>query len=68
MSLLTVRATGGSSACTARHLGVRGDTEPLLSQNLPFKQLERRYREAFPRLYENSFVVIDAVPESPTLI
>jgi hopanoid biosynthesis associated RND transporter like protein HpnN len=42
------------------HLGIRGDTESLFSQDLPFKQIERRYREAFPMLYENMFVVVDA--------
>jgi hopanoid biosynthesis associated RND transporter like protein HpnN len=42
------------------HLGIHGDTELLFSQDLPFKQVERRYREAFPMLYENMFVVIDA--------
>jgi hopanoid biosynthesis associated RND transporter like protein HpnN len=46
---------------TVRDLGIRGDTEYLLSQELPFKQSERRYQEAFPLLYENIFVVIDAV-------
>lgn len=42
------------------HLGIRGDTESLFSQDLPFKQAERRYQEAFPMLYENMFVVVDA--------
>ena len=42
------------------HLGIRGDTESLFSQDLPFKQVERRYQEAFPTLYENMFVVVDA--------
>ncbi|MCH7644017.1 MAG: MMPL family transporter [Myxococcales bacterium] len=42
------------------HLGIHGDTESLFSQDLPFKQVERRYHEAFPMLYENMFVVIDA--------
>jgi len=42
------------------HLGIRGDTESLFSQDLPFKRIERRYHEAFPMLYENMFVVVDA--------
>jgi len=42
------------------HLGIRGDTESLFAQDLPFKQAERRFYEAFPMLYENMFVVIDA--------
>jgi hopanoid biosynthesis associated RND transporter like protein HpnN len=42
------------------NLGIRGDTESLFSAELPFKQAERRYAEAFPMLYENLFVVIDA--------
>ncbi|HZO07957.1 MAG TPA: MMPL family transporter, partial [Myxococcota bacterium] len=46
---------------TGRNLAIRGDTESLLSADLPFKQSERRYREQFPLLYENMFVVVDAV-------
>jgi len=46
---------------TARNLGIRGDTDSLLSHDLPFKESERRYQEQFPLLYENIFVVIDAV-------
>ena len=42
------------------HLGIHGDTESLFSRDLPFKQVERRYQEAFPTLYENMFVVVDA--------
>ncbi len=42
------------------HLGIHGDTESLFSQDLPFKRIERRYHEAFPMLYENMFVVVDA--------
>ena len=41
-------------------LGIQGDTESLFSKDLPFKQIERRYHEAFPMLYENMFVVVDA--------
>jgi hopanoid biosynthesis associated RND transporter like protein HpnN len=58
---LSLLAAAGSLLATALHLHVRGDTEYLLSQELPFKQSERRYQEAFPLLYENLFVVIDAV-------
>ncbi len=57
----SLAAAAASLDYTARHLGIRGDTEYLLSQELPFKQSERRYQEAFPILYENLFVVIDAV-------
>jgi hypothetical protein len=46
---------------TARNLGIRGDSESLLSQSLPFKERERAYQQAFPLLYENLFVVIDGV-------
>jgi len=42
------------------HLGIHGDTESLFSPDLPFKRIERRYQEAFPMLYENMFVVVDA--------
>ncbi len=41
-------------------LGIQGDTGSLFSKDLPFKQIERRYHEAFPMLYENMFVVVDA--------
>src|SRR5262245_40405334 len=46
---------------TVHDLQIRGDTESLLSPDLPFKQSERRYKEQFPLLYENLFVVVDAV-------
>ena len=58
---LSLVAAAASLFYTARNLGVRGDSEYLLSQELPFKQQERRYQEAFPLLYENIFVVIDGV-------
>ena len=51
----------GCLVYTARNLGIRGDTDSLLSHDLPFKESERRYQEQFPLLYENIFVVIDAV-------
>jgi hypothetical protein len=53
-------ATGGVVYYVAGHLGIRGDTDSLFSADLPFKQVERRYHEAFPMLYENMFVVVDA--------
>jgi hypothetical protein len=43
------------------HLRIQGATETLFAQDLPFKQVERRYYEAFPTLYEPIFVVLDAV-------
>jgi hopanoid biosynthesis associated RND transporter like protein HpnN len=43
------------------NLGIQGATEALFSEDLPFRQNERRYYEAFPKQYENMFVVIDAV-------
>ncbi len=42
------------------NLGIQGDTDSLFARDLPFKQAERRYHEAFPILYENMFVVVDA--------
>jgi hypothetical protein len=56
----TLALAVASLVYTARNLGIRGDTESLLSPDLPFKQSERQYQEAFPVLYENLFVVIDA--------
>ena len=53
-------ATVASGYFVAGHLGIQGDTESLFAQDLPFKQIQRRYHEAFPMLYENMFVVVDA--------
>jgi hypothetical protein len=61
VTLLSLGLASASLLYTARNLEVRGDSEYLLSQELPFKQQERRYQEAFPLLYENIFVVIDGV-------
>jgi hypothetical protein len=44
----------------AGNLGIRGDTDSLFSDDLLFRQVERRYHEAFPMLFENMFVVLDA--------
>jgi hopanoid biosynthesis associated RND transporter like protein HpnN len=62
-----VKVTAGMSLATlvilyyvVGNLGIHGDTESLFSQDLPFKRIERRYHEAFPMLYENMFVVVDA--------
>ena len=62
-----VKVTAGMSLATLAilyyvvgNLGIHGDTESLFSQDLPFKRIERRYHEAFPMLYENMFVVVDA--------
>jgi hopanoid biosynthesis associated RND transporter like protein HpnN len=58
---LTILAAVGVLLYAAGHLGIEGATEQLFSRDLPFKQAERRYREAFPAQYENMFVVVDAV-------
>ena len=44
----------------AHHLEIQGGTEALFDRDLPFKQVEADYYEAFPILHENMFVVIDA--------
>jgi len=44
----------------AHHLEIQGSTEALFDQELPFKQVAASYYAAFPVLYENMFVVIDA--------
>jgi hypothetical protein len=56
----TLALAAASLVYTARNLGIRGDSEYLLSADLPFKQRERSYQEAFPVAYDNLFVVIDA--------
>jgi hopanoid biosynthesis associated RND transporter like protein HpnN len=53
-------ATALALLFTLGNLGIQGSTESLFSPELPFKQVERRYVEAFPMLYENLFVVVDA--------
>ena len=61
LTTLAMLALAGVSLCGAiNHLGIVGDTEALFSEELPFKKAERRYYDAFPTLYENIFVVVDA--------
>lgn len=55
-----VCATLAAGFYAGTHLGILGGTDALLDADLPFKQAEQRYYEAFPILYENMFVVIDA--------
>jgi len=59
--LLAACGTAVVLSYSASHLGIHGATEQLFAQDLPFKQSERRYQEAFPAQYENLFVVVDAV-------
>lgn len=59
-TLAMLALTGVSLGGAINHLGIVGDTEALFSQELPFKKAERRYYDAFPTLYENIFVVVDA--------
>jgi hopanoid biosynthesis associated RND transporter like protein HpnN len=59
--VVTFLAAAGVLLYAADHLSIEGATEQLFAQDLPFKQAERRYREAFPAQYENLFVVVDAV-------
>jgi hopanoid biosynthesis associated RND transporter like protein HpnN len=59
--LVTILVTAGVLFYAAGHLGIEGATEQLFAQDMPFKQAERRYHEAFPAQYENMFVVVDAV-------
>jgi hopanoid biosynthesis associated RND transporter like protein HpnN len=53
-------ATVASLLLAADRLAVRGDTESLFAADLPFRQAERRYQEAFPMFYENLLVLVDA--------
>jgi hypothetical protein len=59
--LVVMLATAGAGAYAVGHLGIKGDTEALFSQDLPFKRAERRYYDAFPTQLENMFIVVDAV-------
>jgi len=59
--LVTILAAAGVLLYASGHLGIEGATEQLFAPDLPFKQAERRYHEAFPAQYENLFVVVDAV-------
>ncbi|MEE9608474.1 MAG: MMPL family transporter [Myxococcota bacterium] len=58
--LLVIAVTAGALDYTARNLTIRGDTDALFSEDLPIKRAQRRLNEAFPILYENIFVVVDA--------
>ena len=60
VTLAVLAATAGILVYTGENLGIHGDTESLFSPDLPFKQRERRYQEAFPVQYENIFIVVDA--------
>ncbi len=60
VTLVVLAATAGILVYTGENLGIHGDTESLFSPDLPFKQRERRYQEAFPVQYENIFIVVDA--------
>jgi len=61
VSLIATALAATALAYAANHLGIHGATEQLFAQDLPFKQSERRYHQAFPSQYENMFVVVDAV-------
>jgi len=58
---LAIALAAATVVYAAGNLEIEGATEQLFAQDLPFKQTERRYHEAFPAQYENMFVVIDAV-------
>ena len=58
--LLVIAVTAGALDYTAGNLTIRGDTDALFSEDLPIKRAQRRLNEAFPILYENIFVVVDA--------
>ena len=45
---------------TVRNLGVNGDSEAMLSDDLPHRIGEIEYYKTFPILYENAVVVVDA--------
>lgn len=49
-----------SGILAATHLGMDADESKLLADDLPFKQAEARMVKAFPDLYDDLVVVIDA--------
>lgn len=55
-----VLAAAAAAGIAAQTLEIRGGTEALFDPDLPFKRVERDYYDAFPLLYENVFVVVDA--------
>ena len=59
VAFVTLLGAVGSLWFSAGTLEIEGATEQLFAQDLPFKQIERRYRQDFPALYENIFVVVD---------
>ena len=50
-----------ASGLAASKLTIEGSTEALFSPDLPFKQKESRYYDAFPTQYENMFIVVDGL-------
>lgn len=58
-ALIVLLITGAALGQSVRKLHIEGSTEALFSPDLPFRQTEKRYYEAFPRLYESLFALID---------
>ena len=58
---LVVLGAVGAALYSAGNLGIKGDTEALFSADLPYKQAERIFYDAFPTQFENMFIVLDGV-------
>ncbi len=57
---VTAIVLAAASFYAATHLEIEGSTDALFSKDLPFKQAERAYYDAFPTQFENMFIVVDA--------
>jgi hypothetical protein len=57
---LTLAACVVSGLYVKEHLGVNSDQTAMLSPDLPYRQLERQFYDAFPHLEEPLVVVVDA--------
>ena len=57
--LLALAGAAGFAAATS--IEIEGSTDALFASDLPFKQNEHRYYDAFPTQYENMFIVVDAL-------
>ena len=57
--LAAVVATAALAYYTAAHLGINTSTKDMLSEDLPFRQVDSAFEAAFPQLYNTILLVID---------
>ena len=57
--LLTVAAAAGTLHYAVNHIGIDTSTTDMLSEQLPWRQDQIRYRQAFPQYSDTILIVID---------